>query len=231
MGSYSKAGFRRADSLDTMKHLYINIASGLLSATLLLAGTVVEAAADAGGVKNTTDTAGLSLERVAQQQAAALPPVVVPLKPPTGPVVNDNLAFSYDERPELRTMTDSSAATAIEFITLPHIYFYHNGYELSQAAKDILDGAAQFIYEHDNTIKRIVINGYASDIASDTYNYRLSDRRVYAVWDYLTGLGVPQQLMSVHGWGETRPIDENWSRSGRARNRHVEIQIVKLTSR
>jgi len=200
-----------------------------MTALLVLVAGPVPAADEPVAIKNTTDTAGLPLYGTTVQRAALLPAVDVPLKAPEGPVSNDNLAFSYDERPKLRTMTGTQPHTGIEFITLPHIYFYHDGFALSQEAKDILDGAAQFIYEHDNTIKRIVINGYASDIASANYNYRLSDRRVYAVWDYLAGLGVPQDLMSANGWGETRPIDENWTRNGRQRNRHVEIQIVKAT--
>ena len=230
MDSYSKAEFGYADRLNTMKHLAPNILPATLVAALLaLAAGPAPAADEAVAIKNTTDTAGLPLYSTTLQQPAALPAVDVPMKPPEGPAANDNLAFSYDERPKLRTMTGNSAQTGIEFITLPHIYFYHDGYALSQEAKNILDGAAQYVYEHDNTVKRIVINGYASDIASTNYNYRLSDRRVYAVWDYLAGMGVPQELMTAHGWGETQPIDENWTRNGRQRNRHVEIQIVKLT--
>jgi outer membrane protein OmpA-like peptidoglycan-associated protein len=179
---------------------------------------------------NTTDTAGLSTYRQTRQRSDLLPAINVPLKPPEESVANDNLAFSYDRRPELRTMTAVRPHAGIEFITLPHIYFNHDGFRLSREAKDILDGAAQYVYEHDSTIKRILIQGYTSNIADVNYNYRLSDRRVYAVWDYLAAMGVPLDLMSVHGWGETRPIDENWTRNGRQRNRHVEIQIVRATT-
>ena len=213
-----------------MKNPVIHTLPATVIATLMALTGPVLAATGSDTIKNTTDTAGLPPYSTILQHPDVLPAVDVPMKAPEGPVSNDNLAFSYDERPKLRTMTGNRAQTGIEFITLPHINFYHDGFKLSQEAKDILDGAAQFVYENDSTIKRIVINGYASDIAGANYNYRLSDRRAYAVWDYLAGMGVPQELMMVHGWGETRPIDENWTRNGRERNRHVEIQIVKLAN-
>jgi len=162
------------------------------------------------------------------QTSSELPTINTPLKRPEGPVVNDNLAFSYEMRPQLQTMTQAKKSADIEFITLPHISFGHDGNQLSQAATDILNGAAQFVFENDTTIKRILINGHTSNIADKNYNYRLSDQRAYTVWDYLAGMGVPPEMMVVNGWGETRPIDENWTRSGRQRNRHIEIQIVKM---
>ena len=164
----------------------------------------------------------------AMQTDMDLPAVTAPLKRPEGSVVNDNLAFSYEYRPQLQSMTQPGQSADLEFITLPHINFGHDDTRLSPQAADILNGAAQFVFENDNTIKRILINGYTNNIADKDYNYRLSDRRAYTVWDYLAGMGVPPELMVVNGWGENSPIDENWTRAGRQRNRHIEIQIVKI---
>ena len=142
-------------------------------------------------------------------------------------MVNDNLAFSYEYRPPLARMTQA-APGELEFITLPHIHFGHGENKLDPEATEILDGAAQFVFENDTTVKRIIIHGHTDDIADQNYNYRLSDRRAYAVWDYLAGKGIPTELMVVTGWGDSRPIDENWTREGRQRNRRIEIQIVQM---
>lgn len=163
------------------------------------------------------------------QTPLTLPSVKTPLRRPDVQVVNDNLAFSYEYRPALTPMTQV-ISRQLAFITLPHISFGHNGIKLTPKATEILNGAAQYIFENDNTIKRILINGHSNDIADKYYNYRLSDSRAYAVWDYLAGKGIRAELMVVKGWGESRPIDENWTRAGRQRNRHVEIQIVQVKS-
>ncbi len=148
-------------------------------------------------------------------------------------IANDNLAFALDNRPRLRTMTQGTqpgqASSRLEFISLPHIFFNHDDFTLNKEARDILDGAAQFVFENDTTVRRVMIQSHSSDIADQNYNYRLSDRRAYAVWDYLAGVGVPIEIIAVKSWGEDHPIDENWTRNGRERNRHVEIQLVRAT--
>jgi len=148
---------------------------------------------------------------------------------PDSAIVNDNLAFALDSRPKLRAMTQGQPQGGIEFITLPHIFFDHDGIRLGQEAKDILDGAAQYVFENDTTVKRVLIQAHTSDIADENYNYRLSDSRAYAIWDYLASMGVPMEIMAVKSWGETQPVDENWTRAGRQRNRYVEIQLVRST--
>jgi len=202
----------------------LTLLAALISTAIFFTPATVRAAQSTA-----QEAINLPLLSNATQTVAELPAVETPLKRPEGPVVNDNLAFSYENRPQLQTMTQVTQNSGIEFITLPHIYFGHDGIRLSPEATDILNGAAQFVFENDTTIKRILIHGHTSNIADINYNYRLSDRRAYAIWDYLAGMGVPPELMVVKGWGESRPADENWTRKGRQRNRHVEIQIVRLT--
>ena len=117
---------------------------------------------------------------------------------------------------------------ALGFTPLNHLFFDHNKATLNQSSKSILDEAAQFILQSDN-IDRVIIHGHASNIASQAYNDRLSDKRAFAVRDYLIKKNIPADLMWVMGWGEEDPIDENWTRAGRQRNRHVEIYLIQHT--
>jgi outer membrane protein OmpA-like peptidoglycan-associated protein len=50
-------------------------------------------------------------------------------------------------------------------------------------------------------------------------------RRAITVRDYLTGLGVSTANIEVDGYGPSRPVADNSSADGRARNRRVEIVI------
>jgi len=137
----------------------------------------------------------------------------------------DELAFP----PGLEAFATDSLAPAppqLEFISVNQIFFEYDKAELSDRAKRILDEAARHITHH-SMVSRVIIQGHTDEVASVAYNYRLADRRVAAVKNYLGAQGVPEALLYSTGLGEQRPIDESWTREGRRRNRHVEIYIVQ----
>jgi outer membrane protein OmpA-like peptidoglycan-associated protein len=72
---------------------------------------------------------------------------------------------------------------------------------------------------------RFTIEGHTDDVGSDATNRELSLRRAMSVRDYLISLGVPSMSFEVEGYGPWRPVADNTSAEGRARNRRVEIVI------
>jgi len=88
-------------------------------------------------------------------------------------------------------------------------------------AKD-LDALAAVLLNNDISI---VINGHTDWIGTDNYNDGLSDRRAQSVARYLQSRGVEASRLIIQGFGETQPIVENTTSSGRAMNRRVEIEI------
>lgn len=75
----------------------------------------------------------------------------------------------------------------------------------------------------------IDVYGHTDSTGSDSYNLELSQRRAQSVASYLSGQGVNGQRFAVQGFGESRPVADNGSESGRALNRRVEIQLVPIT--
>ena len=57
-------------------------------------------------------------------------------------------------------------------------------------------------------------------------NWHLSAHRAIAVMRLLAGLGVGEPRMGVMGYGELRPIADNSTEAGKAKNRRVEIYLV-----
>ncbi|MHC4672431.1 MAG: OmpA family protein [Planctomycetota bacterium] len=57
-------------------------------------------------------------------------------------------------------------------------------------------------------------------------NWHLSAHRAIAVMELLSGEGLAETRMGVMGYGEHRPIADNKSKSGKAKNRRVEIYLV-----
>jgi outer membrane protein OmpA-like peptidoglycan-associated protein len=72
---------------------------------------------------------------------------------------------------------------------------------------------------------KIKLTGHTDNIGSAAYNQKLSLRRANAVRDYLASLGVDKAKMEVRGEGLRKPVADNKTEEGRAKNRRVEIEL------
>jgi len=70
-----------------------------------------------------------------------------------------------------------------------------------------------------------VITGHTDSRASDEYNMRLSLRRANAVAK--VGKSTGARITDVRGYGERQPVASNKTRSGKAKNRRVEIICIQ----
>lgn len=71
------------------------------------------------------------------------------------------------------------------------------------------------------------IDGHTDSVGSAKSNKSLSEARALSVKEYLVSNGVNEFRLSSTGYGEEKPIADNSSKSGRAKNRRVEINLVK----
>ena len=74
---------------------------------------------------------------------------------------------------------------------------------------------------------KFTVEGHTDSVGSDTLNQRLSDSRANSVKEYLVENGIDAFRLSALGYGESKPIDSNKNRAGRANNRRVEINLAK----
>jgi outer membrane protein OmpA-like peptidoglycan-associated protein len=72
---------------------------------------------------------------------------------------------------------------------------------------------------------RVRIEGHTDSQGPNALNEELSLRRADAVRRVLTSRGVQEKQMLVLGLGETRPVADNKTAEGRAKNRRVELHI------
>lgn len=88
----------------------------------------------------------------------------------------------------------------------------------------ILDQAVDVL--NRNPSVRVELDGHTDSIGNDEYNQKLSERRAQIVYDYLTSHGVnSSQITGVKGYGESKPVDTNETKEGRARNRRTELSV------
>ncbi len=74
--------------------------------------------------------------------------------------------------------------------------------------------------------RRLFLIGHTDDTGSSQLNATLSERRAKAVAGYLKQQGLPESTLYFQGAGETLPIADNRTDTGRAINRRVEIVEV-----
>lgn len=88
-----------------------------------------------------------------------------------------------------------------------------------------LQKAVAFVQRYPG--RRIAIVGHTDNVGNPTHNQRLSERRAAAVKDYLLQHGVSGgERLTTMGYGQTRPIADNATATGRAQNRRVELVAV-----
>ncbi len=87
----------------------------------------------------------------------------------------------------------------------------------------ILDRLVAFMNE--NKDKKVNLSGHTDNVGTEAYNQGLSERRVASVKDYVVKKGVDGGRVSGQGFGESKPIADNKTREGRAKNRRVEIKV------
>jgi len=109
------------------------------------------------------------------------------------------------------------------------VLFEHNKATIKKDGYKVLDKIIEILERAKG--KEILICGHTDNIGSDEYNLRLSERRAEAVYRYLARRGIKKERMSYKGYGESKPIASNKTEEGRARNRRVEIIILRLSKK
>jgi len=141
---------------------------------------------------------------------------------------------SYDsqvitpEQMQDNIVTKDAEVKAIEpgkVCDLRDIYYETNSYTLTQASKVVLALFIEFL--KDNPTVKVEIQGHTDNIGNDDANQILSEHRAKAVYDYVIGKGIPADRLRYKGYGESQPIADNNTATGRAKNRRTVFLIYE----
>ncbi len=112
-------------------------------------------------------------------------------------------------------------------IELENIYFELGKADLVPSSFEVLNEARNIF--RDNPGIRIQIEGHTDSQGSRAYNMRLSQQRAESVMRYLVdNVGVPQDQLTAVGFGPDRPVADNRTVEGRARNRRIEFRVLSV---
>lgn len=71
----------------------------------------------------------------------------------------------------------------------------------------------------------LVVSGHTSSLGSKAFNKTLSKRRADAVAKVLADAGIPAASIETVGEGPDKPVADNATKAGQAKNRRVEIEV------
>ena len=78
---------------------------------------------------------------------------------------------------------------------------------------------------NENPTYKVQIDGHTDDVGKDEYNHNLSHERAASVKAYLVSKGIAETRLNSTGYGETKPVADNKTAVGRAKNRRVEMTL------
>jgi len=106
------------------------------------------------------------------------------------------------------------------FIAL-YINFETGKADIKPESQAIIDQIVQMLKE--NPTLKISIEGHTDNVGTPQSNQKLSEDRAKAVMNAIIAKGINSSRLSSKGWGQTKPIADNRTEEGRAKNRRVEI--------
>lgn len=138
----------------------------------------------------------------------------------------DGVVDRLDRCPNTRAdvEVDVNGCEIGEEIDLPGVNFETNSDRLLPGAADVLDEAAATLRRNPNIV--VAVEGHTDSDGETQYNESLSQRRAATVRDYLIARGVEADRLTALGYGESRPIADNSTATGKAQNRRVVLRVV-----
>ncbi len=106
------------------------------------------------------------------------------------------------------------------------VRFATNQNELSSESTHTLETVIAHLNKYPKN--RIRVEGYTDKSGTKKLNNRLSKERVKAVVSFLTKKGISLNRIESSGYGSSRSLSCGNSRTARAKNRRVEVWIMKM---
>ena len=139
----------------------------------------------------------------------------------------DGILDVDDECPNDPTNTCRVRQTGCELQILDQVFFKYDRDEIDEKkSKPILDAVSEVVVQN-KWIKVLEVQGHTDSDGTAEYNLDLSQRRATAVLNYLVEKGgVERTRLQAKGFGKGKPIAENRTPAGRAKNRRVQFIII-----
>jgi outer membrane protein OmpA-like peptidoglycan-associated protein len=150
----------------------------------------------------------------------------------------DRLVDRLDECPDLKGPTSNKGCPKKAAVKLvgdriefkEPIYFATGKDVIQKQSFPLLDAIATVIGAHPEILK-LRVEGHTDASGKHDFNVALSDRRAKSVVAAIVKRGIAAERLEGQGFGPDRPVADNKTKAGRAKNRRVEIHVVQVQER
>ncbi|MBX2815872.1 MAG: OmpA family protein [Saprospiraceae bacterium] len=142
-------------------------------------------------------------------------------------IVVDPGAILASKLPEPQVEIALDPIAAGTKISLAPIYFMRGKDRILSPSYGELDRLVDLL-RHHNRIE-IEIGGHTDNVGDQYSLFQLSQNRSRAIKRYLVKSGIQAHRIKTKGYGPSRPLTDNSNESLRARNRRVEVTIIKVS--
>ncbi len=135
----------------------------------------------------------------------------------------------FVEENELSNQVSVSKDSAHIYIRFDsNVFFDGNSAELKPAGMDLIDGISPGIKAVRDSIQQLTVGGHTAYGISDVNDWELSANRAVSVVNYMEFRTVLDSAQfRVKGVGPHEPVADNDTAEGRAKNRRVEMVILR----
>lgn len=141
--------------------------------------------------------------------------------------IADAVEQALESLVEKGVITITRNALWIEVEIRDSILFPSGSARLQDEARPVLEELAHILMDFPNPVR---VEGYTDNVPINTIvypsNWELSAARATSVIRLFAGTGIPPQRMVAQGYGEYRPVADNNTPEGRAKNRRVVIVVL-----
>lgn len=113
-----------------------------------------------------------------------------------------------------------------EKVVLHNLFFEPEKFDLKAESNTELEVVAKLM--NKNATMKIEIGGHTDNSGSEEKNKTLSENRAKSVYTALVAKGVAAERMSYKGYSSSKPLADNTSAEGKAKNRRTEFIVTGI---
>ena len=143
---------------------------------------------------------------------------------------NDGIADNLDKCPTVAGIAANKGCPEIKKedakvmeMAMKGLFFESGSTKIKTSSFNVLDNIADVMTT--NKTYNLIIEGYTDSSGDEAKNLALSKDRAKAAKDYLVSKGIAENRLTSNGYGIAKPVADNKTAAGRAKNRRVEFKI------
>jgi len=136
---------------------------------------------------------------------------------------NDGVNDEEDRCPTIPGVAENGGCPLIKF-NASNVQFASGTSTLTSASKTELNKLVPIMNTQYPDIK-VTIDGHTDNTGKAETNQKLSESRSASVKKYLVSKGISADRLTTSGYGADKPVEDNKTAAGKAKNRRVEFKI------